>query len=85
MIEKIEKYKDGNLIHFIGYAGYEYWKTYDARNRLTYFKGNLGREVWYEYTRGGKQTEKTGQEVEKIKELEFLSRKPISRFKLMEL
>lgn len=79
----IKKYDDNeNIIYFKSSSGYESWWEYDEHNRTTHYKESNGTEAWWEYDRYNCRIEITRQ---KIKEKEFLNRKKVSRFEVMDL
>lgn len=76
--------ENNNLIHVKNSLGREAWYKYDKENEWTeaYYKNTYGEVSWYKINKDGSQTNITKQV---IKEKEFLNRKPISRFELIEL
>ena len=85
MTDKRYDYR-GNLIYIkSSYFGYEAWREYDENDRLIHYKNTFDKEGWYKYNEYGKCIKITKQEYKKIKEKEYLSRKKVSRFELMEI
>ncbi len=74
--------KNNNMIYNRQSNGCESWSKYDENNRDIYFKTNDGREEWFKYNKNGEKIDITD---EKLKEKEYLSRKKVSRFELMEI
>lgn len=76
--------ENGHLIYVKNSFGREAWYRYDKKGKQTtaHYKDTDGIESWYKYDKYGEQINITKQV---IKEIEFLKRTPISRFKLMEL
>ena len=72
--------ESGFIIHYKDFQGHEEWKKYDKHNRIIHCIDNNGHERW---SSGSEVL--TKEEVEKIKEQEFLHRKQVSRFELMEV
>ncbi len=81
--------RDNREIYYKSSASYEEWREYDEEGRLIYYKSfdkidNEKKEKWYTHNEYG-HIQITKQEFEKRKEKEFLGRKKVSRFKLMEV
>ena len=89
MKEIIEHDDNGYVIYCKYSGGDETWWEYDENEDLVNLENTMGYECWWKYDEKGKQIEITKQEFEKIKlkkeQKEFLSRKPISKFELMEI
>ncbi len=59
-------------------------REFDEKNRLVCFKDSIGREAYYRYNKE-KRTMITKQEFDNIKIREYLSRKKVSRFEIMDI
>ncbi len=91
MSEEIKKYDEkGNLIYWKDSYGEE-WQKYDENNRIIYYKSSIDTDYgyWYMYSDLGRRIEITEQEFLEIefrkKEQEYLSRKKVTRFELMDI
>ncbi len=77
---------NGNPTHSKRYDGFEIWEEFDEENRKIYLKNSEGEEHWWKYDKKGEMFLIEEEEFERIKkEKEFLGRKKVTRFKLMEL
>ena len=80
------KYEENkNLIYFKNSNGYESWREYDENNNEIHFKNSNGWEYWHKYDENNERIEITEQEFENIKIREYLSRKKVSRFELIDI
>ncbi len=89
MSEPIEEYDNKGNCVYLKTNGYEYWSEYDENNRIIHWKNSVGEEQWWEYGEDNWAIEITEQKLKEIEfkkqEKEFLSRNPISRFRLMDI
>lgn len=74
--------ENNNEIYWRRSDGHERWQEYDENNRVIYGRTKSGYEWWNEYDMLGNRID-IPKEV--IVEREFLSRKLISRFELMDI
>ncbi len=71
--------KNNNLICYRDSYNYKFWSDYDEKNRKIHFKDNHNQEYWYRYGKRKSITE------EEFNEKEYLSRKKVSRFEIMDI
>ncbi len=75
-------------IHYRNSDGSDVWSEYgeyDEYDEIVYHKNDDGKEDWYKVIIGRKKTKITKEEFENLKEQEFLNRKSVSRFEVMEI
>lgn len=80
--------RKGRCIHYRNSHGCDIWSEYGKYgkyNEIVYRKGADGKEDWYKVIIGRKKIKITKEEFENLKEQEFLNRKLVSRFEVMEL
>ena len=83
--------KDNRNIYFRNSYGHENWKEYDKEYRFIHYKEVNGEESWWKTNRNEDNkyyniTEKEFNEIKfRKREREFLNRKYISRFNLMDI
>ena len=84
-LESWSKYNENNNeIHFKRSDGFECWKEYYNKGNLIHYKSNElnNEEIWFKINKNGDRNRITEQE---FKQKEYLSRKKVSRFELMEI
>ncbi len=90
MGEKIKKFdKNGNKIYCKEVSGFEFWQEFDENNRKIHWKDSAGSESWYKYNKNNIRLKITEQEYRNIEfrkqEKEYLSRRKVSRFEIMDI
>ncbi len=82
--------ENNNCIYFKNIEGFEIWYKYDENNNEIYYRDSDGREFWYKHGENNiyaiEITEKEFNEIEfRKQENEYLSRKKVSRFELIDI
>ncbi len=99
--EWIEYDKNNNIIHYKNSLNFEYWKEYDKNNNMIHYKHSNGYEEYAMYNKNNKliyvdyggieyyYKYNDGDRIiiskKEFQEIEYLSRKKISRFELMDI